>query len=77
LLIIVKYKDGKILYINAEPEDTTDDLKEKIAKHDDGVPPDVQRLIFEGRPLEDERTLSDYGIVNESTIHVLFRQRGC
>ena len=63
---------GMTLTLDVEPSDTTNAVKQKI-QDVEGTPVDLQRLIFAGRELDGECTLSDYGIMRESTLHLIRR----
>jgi ubiquitin C len=71
MLIYVKTLTGQTFTLDVEPDDTIDEVKQKV-----DIAPDHQQLIFGGKQLEDSWTLADYGIMRDAVIHLVLRLRG-
>lgn len=71
----IKTLTGKNITVHPSPFDTVHDVKELI-QDSENTPPDEQRLIWNGRQMEDLRALSHYNIEDGSTLHLLVRLRG-
>jgi ubiquitin len=73
--LFVKTLTGKTVSIEVEEGESIEDVKAKIAEKE-GIPPEQQRLIFGGQQLQDSKTLQDYDVGDDATLHLVLRLRG-
>ena len=72
MLIFVKTITRKTIILNVELSDTIKNIKQ-IIQNEEGILPIQQRLIFNGKELDDDLTLKNYNIIKESTIQIILR----
>ena len=70
--LFVKTLTGKTVSIEVEEGESIEDVKAKIAEKE-GIPPEQQRLIFGGQQLQDSKTLDDYNVGDDATLHLVLR----
>ena len=73
--IFLKTLSGKTIVMCVESSESISDLMVEIEKRE-GIPREEQRVLHAGRQLESQRTLADYSIQQESTLHLLLLLRG-
>lgn len=70
----IKIISGKTITVDLVEKDTMENVKAKI-RNKEGIPSNLQTLMFEGKILEDNRTMEDYRIRNGSTLHLILKLR--
>jgi len=68
--VIVKLQDGNVVQLDVDPKTKVDEFRDILSRRAN-VPREQQRLVFSGRVLQDGKTLAEYNISNQSTVHLL------
>ena len=72
--IYIKTLTGRTVSLIVEEGETIKTVKVKL-RDKDGVPVEEQRLVYNNQELEDSKTLQQYGIMREATLHVVINPR--
>ena len=75
IILCVKVPNGRSICVHALPSDTVLDVKKSIEK--DHGPPEIQRYIYNAKPMQNDRTLESYGVQSYSNIHLCYRMLSC
>ncbi|KAI1407078.1 hypothetical protein F5Y13DRAFT_175731 [Hypoxylon sp. FL1857] len=75
MMIKVRTLTGKLISLDVEPTSKIEDVKKKVEEKE-GITPDQQRLIYGGKQLQDQLTMSDAAIVPDATLHLVLTLRG-
>ena len=75
MAVFIKTLNGETLTLNVHSWTIVGEVKDMIERIE-GVPVDQQRLVFSGKQLEDKRSMADYDISKETTLHLVLRLRG-
>ena len=75
-VIHIRSLTGSTLTIKFDPSEAVESVKRRI-KDEEGVLPEKQRLMYDGKLLEDDRTLSEYNIQKDSILHFVYVAKAC
>jgi len=75
MMIKVKTLTGKEIEVDIDGTDKIERIKERVEEKE-GIPPPQQRLIFGGKQMMDDKTVSEYNVNPGSVLHLVLALRG-